>query len=199
MKSFASESPLNIINDASIRDLRDRILKKGEVNADFYLDREQFRAPIAIDLGTPWLEDNLAECRIGPILIRYCGPAIRCECIRMDLRKNCYLDKHEPYATLSEFRCLAGWGTLFATNSSVELLESKQEYEAALPKALGYPSYQESLEANPRIQYENETGLTYIRVYKHDNLHIRLQKEPSFVSELRLKNQAKAKKVNTVN
>ena len=153
VKSFVSESPLNIINDASIRDLRDRVLKKGKVNADFYLDRDQFRAPIAIDLGTPWLEDSLAECRIGPVLIRYCGPAIRCDCIRMDYRKNCFLDKREPYATLSEFRCLKGRGTLFATNLSVELLESKQEYEAALPQALGYPSYQESLKANPHIQY----------------------------------------------
>ena len=96
-----SESHLNIVNDASIRDVRNRVLEKGEVSEDFYLEREQFRAPIAIDLGTPWLEDNLAECRLGPILVRYVGPSVRCDCIRMDYRKHCFLDLHEPYATLS--------------------------------------------------------------------------------------------------
>ena len=74
VKSFAAEAALNIINDASISELRNRVLQKKEVNSDFYLEREQFRAPIAVNLGNPWLEDSLAECRIGPIMLRYCGP-----------------------------------------------------------------------------------------------------------------------------
>ena len=192
VKSFTSEAPLSIVNDASICDLRNRVLEKKEVNSDFYLEREQFRAPIAVDLGTPWLEDSLAECRIGPILLRYCGPAIRCDCIRMDYRKNCFLDKREPYATLSTFRSLPGWGALFAAYVSCDLLTSKEEYEAALPPALGYQSYSDSLKANPHQRYPNEEDMTYIRIYKHDYLYIRVQKEPKLMAELRLKNEAKS-------
>ena len=140
-KSFQSESPLTILNDASIQDLKSKVLEKKDVSPDFYLEREQFRSPIAIDLGTPWLEDSLAECRIGPILLRYCGPSVRCDCIRINIRKNCFFEDKEPYATLSTFRSLSGWGTLFANNHSCELLTSRAEYDAALPISLGYQSY----------------------------------------------------------
>ena len=107
----------------------------------------------------------------------------------MDWRKNCFLDKREPYATLCTFRSPPGWGALFATNHSVDLLTNKEEYEAALPSSLGYKSYSESLKANPHQQFPNEDGLTYIRIYKHDHFYIRVKKEPKLVTELRLKNK----------
>ena len=110
----------------------------------------------------------------------------------MDYHKNCFLDKHEPYATLSTFRSLPGWGALFAVNVNCDLLTSKKEYEAALPPSLGYPSYADNLKANPHQRYPNEEDMTYIRIYKHDHLYIRVQKEPKFLAELRLKNEAQS-------
>ena len=71
------------------------------------------------------MEDNLYELRVGPILMRNVGPAIRCDCIRMNYHTNRFFDDHEPYATLSKFRSVPSLGVLFSNNFQVELLTDK--------------------------------------------------------------------------
>ena len=53
-------------------------------------------------------------------------------------------------------------------------------------------SYSDIQKANPQQRFPNEEDMTYIRIYKHDYLYIRVEKEPQLMAELRLKNEGKS-------
>ena len=78
-----------------------------------YFSVEQFRPNIVLDTGISYSEDKLAELRVGPLLLRQSGPANRCNVIRMNLEKRCFVDEHEPYSTLGTYRTLPGCGVVF--------------------------------------------------------------------------------------
>ena len=69
-------------------------------------------------------EDNLAEMRIGPCFVRMTGACIRCPTTYYDCSAEKLDEDKEPYATLSKIRSTPGYGTLFGTYYSCEILKT---------------------------------------------------------------------------
>lgn len=78
-------------------------------------------------------------------------------------------------------------GILFGLYYSCEVLATKREYEAALPANDGYPAFETAIKLNPLSRGEQPDSETYVRIHKSDFLHLRLEKEPSWASQLKKK------------
>ena len=62
------------------------------------------------------------------------APALRCELLTVNIDKQDFVDSNEPYNTLCEERTAPdGLACLFGTYYSCDLLETRQEYNKALP------------------------------------------------------------------
>ena len=129
--------------------------------------------------------------RVGSILMRNVGPAIRCDCVRVNYKTNGFFDDHEPYATMSKFRTVPSLGVLFSNYYQCELLIDNQSYSDALPAKLGFPSFEDAIKKNPLLKFPHD-DYTYVRIYKEDPLFIRVVKEPKWIPELRQRNISKS-------
>lgn len=172
-KTFTTDAALHIINKTSVEDLERRMMTRYPDGLEhFYVSIEQFRANIVLDTKLSYSEDNYNELRAGAILMRNCGPCIRCNTIRMNLDKHCPVDENEPYNTLGTFRTCPGLGVMFGMYYQMEILSNKRLYNKVLPQRLGYSSFEEAIKRNP-IEKREADGEYYIRIHKEDGLAVR--------------------------
>ena len=88
-----------MLNEASCNDLDRRVRFKYPDGLENYVGQthDMWRPNIVIDTGKSYSEDHIAEVRAGAAMMRFIGPAIRCNQIRVNVEKECYIDEHEPY------------------------------------------------------------------------------------------------------
>jgi len=72
--NFADAVPFLAISQASLDDLNDRLVAKGEDS----LPMDRFRPNLVITGPTPYAEDDWPRLRIGPLTFRNAGPCSRC-------------------------------------------------------------------------------------------------------------------------
>lgn len=71
---FADAVPFLAISEASLADLNDRLLARGEDA----LPMDRFRPNLVVTGCAPYEEDGWARLRIGPLVFRNAGPCARC-------------------------------------------------------------------------------------------------------------------------
>ena len=104
------------------------------------------------------------------------GPTLRCSLIRLNIDEQCFFEENEPYSTLSKYRTAPKLGITFGNYYQIDFNSDRTDYEKAFPTNLGYPTYDESTKANPRVTYNNDEE-TYVRIYKKDPLYSRIYQE----------------------
>ncbi len=72
--SFADAQPFLVISQASLDDLNDRLVARGEEA----LPMNRFRPNLVISGATPFAEDTWPRFRLGDIVFRAGGPCARC-------------------------------------------------------------------------------------------------------------------------
>ncbi len=72
-RAFIPETPLHLVNEASVDDLREKAMKKysGSDAEAIKIDAASFRPNIVVRSEVPYEEDKFGECRIHNIFIRY--------------------------------------------------------------------------------------------------------------------------------
>jgi uncharacterized protein YcbX len=108
-KTFCSQAPFHLINEASLRDVRERVYKRHPdlKPEDFEIEAHAYRPNVVIDTGVAWSEDEYQEIRIGQILLRYIGPVGRCAYVYQSWTKTFQENPaDEPLTTLRAFRML---------------------------------------------------------------------------------------------
>jgi uncharacterized protein len=98
--SLADEAPLLLTNQASLDDLNERLLKRGQMPVDM----RRFRPNIVVDAGDAWIEDTWKKIRIGKVeffVWQRCG---RCIMTTIDRDSLTRATKGEPLSTLNTFR-----------------------------------------------------------------------------------------------
>ena len=116
-KGFVSKAAIHIINEASIRDLRERVLARYPNEEERYLidvASIAFRPNFIIDSKLPYEEDEMQEIRIGNTLVRLVGFCSRCKAISCNFLTNDRNPEMEPNPTLAKYR-KHELGTLFGT------------------------------------------------------------------------------------
>jgi uncharacterized protein YcbX len=132
---FVSKAAIHIVNEASVRDLRERVLSKmsEEDKAKTRIESIPFRPNITIDSGIPYSEDTMQEARIGNVLMRLVGYCSRCKVVTCNYETFDRNPNLEPTETLAQFR-KNEWGTLFGTYHQVEIIGSHQQFRRLLPE-----------------------------------------------------------------
>lgn len=116
-KNMVSKAALHIINEASVRYLRTKVLSQypEERHKEFLIETQTFRANFIIDTGKEFEEDSMSEARIGNVLLRLVGYCSRCNAVPVNY-STCKLNpEKEPNTTLSSFRKHPTLGVLFGT------------------------------------------------------------------------------------
>ena len=137
IKTFVTDAPILIVNEASTRDLRERVMKvysdKPEDRAKIRVETETFRPNIIIDTKKPYEEDTFEQARIGNILIRFIGNCARCNAVTNNYETHQRNFEHEPYRTLSSYRkskgdpvIKASTGILFGVYHQPDIIQSSQ-------------------------------------------------------------------------
>ncbi len=96
--SFADGYPLLIANEASLKELNERI---GEENGPVPMNR--FRPNVVVSGAEPFAEDNWKRIRVGEMTFRVPKPCARCVTTTVDQEAGEFDDK-EPLKTLATFR-----------------------------------------------------------------------------------------------
>ncbi|CDW86028.1 molybdenum cofactor sulfurase [Stylonychia lemnae] len=125
-KGFISKAAIKIMNEASVRDLKQRVIQKLklEENDKIKIDTIAFRPNIVIDSFEPYSEDAIQEARIGSVMMRLVG-----YCNRSNLRPD-QIDTFDDFSckkskeTLAQYR-KNEYGTLFGTYYQAEIIESQ--------------------------------------------------------------------------
>lgn len=112
-----SKCALHIVNEASVRDLREKVYAKYPDEKD----REQikveaiaFRPNFIIDTDKPFEEDEFMEARISNIFMRLVGFCSRCRIVARNYSTCDINAAEEPTPTLESYR-KNELGTLFGT------------------------------------------------------------------------------------
>lgn len=66
-KSFNSSAPFHVVNEASLRDIKERVLARhpDKTADDFKVDAAQFRPNVTFDTEKAFSEDEFVEARLG--------------------------------------------------------------------------------------------------------------------------------------
>lgn len=96
--SFADAVPLLIIGEASLTDLNDRLIAKGEEPVPM----NRFRPNIVVSGAAPFAEDTWPRARVGGITVRAAGPCVRCVITTTDQLTG--ERGKEPLPTLATYR-----------------------------------------------------------------------------------------------
>lgn len=105
------------MNEASVRDLRERVLKKypdEKERAKININAEAFRPNLVIDTSTPYEEDEMYEARICNIMLRLVGFCSRCIVVARNYDTCDANPDLEPNPTLETYR-KHELGNLFGT------------------------------------------------------------------------------------
>lgn len=103
-KGFVSKAAVHIVNEASVRDLRQRVMKKLTDPEDIKntkIEALPFRPSFLIDTGIPYSEDTYQEARIGNTLFRLVGYCSRCKAVTCNFETNDRNPELEPMPTLN--------------------------------------------------------------------------------------------------
>merc|ERR1712060_825304 len=169
--------PVHLINETSLWDLGKRVEKKYSPEPmpdDIEISVRTMRANFVVEEPVAYEEDRWLDCRVGPLLWRLTGPAVRCESLTVDIDREQYTKSKEPYVTLCEDRSApAGLAVLFGTYYTCDVLDDKREYEKCLPQELGYESFETASKKNQFTKRWGDKGDTFVRIYKTDLLSIR--------------------------
>ena len=122
--------------------------------------------------------------RVGPVLLRNCGPCIRCNTIRMNLDKHCPVDEFEPLSTLSTFRNCPGLGPLFGMYYQMEVLDTEEVYDSVLASYSGYKSFSSAVKEN-EVTVREADGESYVRVHKEGGMKVRFDKEMDWKKKMK--------------
>ncbi len=136
--TFVSKTVFHTINEASIRDLEQKVLAR-------YPDPEQqklievssmaFRPNIVIDTAVPYEEDLFQEFRIANTFARNVGFCARCKVVTNNYQTNERNPEQEPMPTINTYR-KHELGTLFGTYHMVEIIPDADTFKKLLP---GFP------------------------------------------------------------
>jgi uncharacterized protein YcbX len=99
---FADAEPLLVISEASLADLNDRLVARGEEP----LPMDRFRPNLVIAGCDPFAEDTWPRIRIGDVVLRAGGPCARC--IVTTTNQQTAERSKEPLRTLATYRRDAG-------------------------------------------------------------------------------------------
>lgn len=97
--NFADGYPLLVISEASLADLNDRILERGEEPVPM----NRFRPNLVVSGCPAFSEDTWPHVRIGGVVLRAGGPSARCIITTTDQTTGERIGK-EPLATLATYR-----------------------------------------------------------------------------------------------
>ncbi|MBK6546500.1 MAG: MOSC N-terminal beta barrel domain-containing protein [Saprospiraceae bacterium] len=92
--NFQDGYPVHLINYSSINDLSNR--------CGVDLSPMRFRANIYLDLGTPYIEDEIDKIKINDIIFQFIKPCERCIMINLEPFTDCF--QKEPLKSLSTYR-----------------------------------------------------------------------------------------------
>ena len=86
-RTLLCETPLHFVNDRSVRNLTSvvELRNKEKPLTNWNHCKENYRANIYFDLPEAYEEERLTEYRIGPLLMRLVGPAIRCQLLKFNM------------------------------------------------------------------------------------------------------------------
>jgi uncharacterized protein YcbX len=96
--TFADAYPLLVISEASLADLNDRVVERGEEP----LPMDRFRPNLVVSGCPPFAEDTWSRFRIGEIVFRAGGPCARCIMTTTD--QSTAERGKEPLRTLATYR-----------------------------------------------------------------------------------------------
>lgn len=116
-KGFCSKAAIHIVNESSVDELRERVLKKYSNPDDIHrmkIEALPFRPNFIINSGVAFSEDTMQEARIGNVMMRLVGYCSRCKAVTCNFETNDRNPELEPTETLAEFR-KHEFGTLFGT------------------------------------------------------------------------------------
>ena len=149
-----SNSALHIVNEASIRALREVAQKKYDHEINNF-DHSIFRPNILIDQEPAYCEEEMYEARIENMLIRHVGPCSRCKLTSINWDKLERDEDMEPYTTIMKTRqCVhqgKKLGAIFGTYVQPDFFKQSQM---------------------PEIKLTRDEG---DKIYKTDPIHIRVE------------------------
>jgi uncharacterized protein YcbX len=96
--SFADSHPFLVVSEASLADLNDRLVARGEEAVPM----NRFRTNLVVRGCAPFAEDTWKRFRIGSIVFRAGGPCGRCVVTTTDQETG--VRSPEPLRTLATFR-----------------------------------------------------------------------------------------------
>lgn len=96
--AFADGYPFMVTTEASLGDLNDRLVARGEEA----IPMERFRPTLVVGGASAFAEDTWTHLSIGPIRLRAAGPCARCIVTTTDHRTGERF--HEPLKTLASYR-----------------------------------------------------------------------------------------------
>lgn len=111
--SFADAYPLLVIGTASLADLNDRLIARGETPVPM----NRFRPSLVVEGCAPYAEDGWARFRIGAAVFRAAGACVRCIVTTTD-QETARREGPEPLRTLATYRRdpVEGTGVIFGQN-----------------------------------------------------------------------------------
>ncbi len=109
--NFADGYPLLIAGTASLADLNDRLIARGEPPVPM----DRFRPNLVIEGSEPYDEDRWPRIRVGDVVLRAAGDCVRCSVATTD--QATAERGPEPLRTLADYRRQAGGsGVIFGQN-----------------------------------------------------------------------------------
>ena len=106
MKGFLRAACLHILNEVSCGNLDRKIRARYPQGLKNYAGQihDMYRPNIVVDTGEAFSEDHIKEMRAGAALLRFTGPAIRCNQTRVNVDTESFIGENEPYSTLNTYR-----------------------------------------------------------------------------------------------
>lgn len=139
-RAFNFDGALHMIGEASIKDLRARVIKRNpEIHpSKLNVEMENFRPNIVLKTSEPFIEDTLMEMRVGNLLIRTIGPTWRCTDTMLDRTTRTVLPENEPLSTLNSFRKHPNYGGAFGIYCVMAVVNGEVVYHRLFPREKGY-------------------------------------------------------------
>lgn len=127
-RGFVSKCVLHIVNEASVRDLTERVLASYPDAAErdrIKVSTMAFRPNIVIDTPQAYEEDRMLEARVANTMIRLVGYCSRCKAVANNYETHDRNPEFEPNPTLAKYR-KHELGTLFGTYHQVDIIETPE-------------------------------------------------------------------------
>lgn len=135
-RAFIPEAPIYVINEASVDDLKAKIMAKYQgTDADkVEITAESFRPNIVIRTDKAYEEDEFGECRVHNIFFRYLNHTKHDNKCCANSKEGKYNHNMEPLTTLKQVRKNPWWGYLFGSNFAPEVVTKEDDFKKLLPK-----------------------------------------------------------------